>query len=152
MRQIAGAFYDTTQPDNRAAFATLHEVLVVVCRLLAPFCPFVTDFIHRELTGDVRASARSYRAGSNVAAAADEPLELRDERNSRAWRGSAARRGAAGINVRKPLSEVVCVAFAGDGPALAVAAPNLAALTPLLAGELNVKRSHSPRRPTHSSP
>jgi len=45
-------FYDTESPDNRAAFATLHEVLVSVCRLLAPICPFVTDWIHRELTGE----------------------------------------------------------------------------------------------------
>ena len=42
-------FYDVTSDDNRAAFATLHEVLVTVCRLLAPFAPFVTDWMHREL-------------------------------------------------------------------------------------------------------
>jgi isoleucyl-tRNA synthetase len=45
-------FYDVDTADNRAAFATLHEVLVVVCRLLAPFAPFVTDWLHRELTGE----------------------------------------------------------------------------------------------------
>ena len=45
-------FYDVDGADNRAAFATLHEVLVVTCRLLAPFAPFITDWVHRELTGD----------------------------------------------------------------------------------------------------
>ena len=44
-------FYDVDRPDSRAAFATLHEVLAVTCRLLAPFAPFVTDWMHRELTG-----------------------------------------------------------------------------------------------------
>ena len=44
-------FYEVEGDDNRAAFATLHEVLTVTSRLLAPFCPFVTDWLHRELTG-----------------------------------------------------------------------------------------------------
>src|SRR6185503_5250515 len=45
-------FYDVESDDNRAAFATLHEVLLSVCRLLAPFTPFVSDWVHRELTGE----------------------------------------------------------------------------------------------------
>ncbi len=45
-------FYDVDTADSRAAFATLHEVLTVACRLLAPFAPFLTDWMHRELTGD----------------------------------------------------------------------------------------------------
>ena len=45
-------FYDVDTPDSRAAFATLHEVLTVSCRLLAPFAPFLTDWMHRELTGE----------------------------------------------------------------------------------------------------
>jgi isoleucyl-tRNA synthetase len=45
-------FYDVESADNRAAFATLHEVLVGTCRLLAPFAPFLTDWMHRELVGE----------------------------------------------------------------------------------------------------
>src|SRR4030095_8529011 len=52
VRQSRKRFYDVDSADNRAAFATLHEVLTVVCRLLAPFAPFVTDWLHRELTGE----------------------------------------------------------------------------------------------------
>ncbi|MEW5917809.1 MAG: class I tRNA ligase family protein, partial [Gemmatimonadota bacterium] len=44
-------FWKTDSADNRAAFATLHEVLVVFCRLLAPLAPFASDWIHRALTG-----------------------------------------------------------------------------------------------------
>src|SRR5262249_20069681 len=44
-------FYDVESDDNRAAFATLHAVLVSVCRLLAPIAPFITDWMHRQLTG-----------------------------------------------------------------------------------------------------
>src|SRR6185503_7196561 len=45
-------YYDVDRDDNRAAFATLHEVLAVTCRLLAPFAPFLSDWVHNELTGD----------------------------------------------------------------------------------------------------
>ena len=51
VRLNRGRFYDVDGADNRAAFATLHRVLVSICRMLAPFAPFVTDWIHRELTG-----------------------------------------------------------------------------------------------------
>ena len=56
VRLSRGRFYDVDTDDNRAAFATLYEVLTVTCRLLAPFTPFVTDLMHRSLTGDSRAS------------------------------------------------------------------------------------------------
>ena len=51
VRRSRERFWDVHGPDSRAAFATLHEVLVASCRLLAPFAPFVTDWMHRELTG-----------------------------------------------------------------------------------------------------
>src|SRR6476661_9289025 len=51
VRQSRHRFYDVDGDDNRAAFATLHEILVVTCRLLAPLAPFISDWVHRELTG-----------------------------------------------------------------------------------------------------
>jgi isoleucyl-tRNA synthetase len=37
--------------DKRACQHTLHEVLLIVCRLMAPISPFMPDEIHRGLTG-----------------------------------------------------------------------------------------------------
>jgi isoleucyl-tRNA synthetase len=37
--------------DKRACQHTLHEVLLTVCRLMAPVAPFIPDQIHRDLTG-----------------------------------------------------------------------------------------------------
>ena len=37
--------------DKRACQHTLHEVLVTVCRLMAPVAPFMSERIHRDLTG-----------------------------------------------------------------------------------------------------
>ena len=85
-------FYDVDADDNRAAFATLHDVLVSVCRLLAPFAPFVSDWIHRELTGELGASGavRDRPAGR----AAMTQSRCRDERDADA--GAAGARGARG--------------------------------------------------------
>ena len=122
-------FYDVDSDDNRAAFATLHEVLCVVCRLLAPFAPFLSDWMHRELTGAsvhlapyVRAEREAVEHDLEAPMAAVRTL---------ATLGRAARE-EAGVKVRQPLSRVVCVV----PPAVERA---VASLVPLLAAELNVK-------------
>ena len=124
-------FYDVDTPDNRAAFATLHEVLVVTCRLLAPFAPFVTDWMHRELTGESVHLAPYVRATFHPV---DTALEhaMTDIRTL-ATLGRAARE-EAGIKVRQPLNGMVCVVPRTDDTA------EFTALIPLLAAELNVKQ------------
>jgi isoleucyl-tRNA synthetase len=130
VRQSRPRFYDVDTADNRAAFATLHEVLVVVCRLLAPFAPFVTDWLHRELTGESVHLAPYVR---ERAMPSDSALEAQMASiRTLATLGRAARE-QAGINVRQPLSRLVCVA-----PRMRETA--LAPLLPILASELNVKR------------
>ena len=123
-------FYDVDGADNRAAFATLHEVLTVVCRLLAPICPFVTDWMHRELTGESVHLAPFVRPGERLER--DERLEAAMAAvRELATLGRAARE-QAGIKVRQPLGRMVVVA-----PRIAEA--ELTPLLPLLAAELNVK-------------
>ena len=130
VRQSRKRFYDVDGADNRAAFATLHEVLVVVCRLLAPFAPFVTDWLHRELAGESVHLASYARDGAGEPEAA---LEARMASiRTLATLGRAARE-QAGINVRQPLARMVCVA-PGER------AESLEPLLPILASELNVKR------------
>ena len=115
--------------DNNAAFATLHEVLVVVCRLLAPFAPFVTDQLHRELVGTSVHLASYVRAS---APAPDAALEaVMSSLRTLATLGRAAREQAR-ITVRQPLSRMVCVTPLTDDEALR-------ALLPVLAAELNIK-------------
>jgi isoleucyl-tRNA synthetase len=122
-------FYDVESADSRAAFATLREVLVVACRLLAPFSPFVSDWIHRELTGESVHLAPFVRTER---APADPVLEdAMAEVRTLATLGRAARE-TAGIKVRQPLSRMVCVV----PRAVAI---EVERLLPLLASELNVK-------------
>jgi isoleucyl-tRNA synthetase len=122
-------FYEVESEDNRAAFATLHEVLVSVCRLLAPIAPFVTDWLHRELTGE---SVHLAPFTVERAAAMDPGLDAAMSAVRVLARLSRAAREEIGIKVRQPLARMVCVAPNVNEGALEP-------LIPLLAAELNVK-------------
>ncbi len=123
-------FYEVDGEDNCAAFATLHEVLVVTCRLLAPLTPFLADWIHRELTGD---SVHLAPFSSGTVVRRELELERAMEAIRMLSRLGRAAREEAGVKVRQALSRVVCVAPG-------IAATELEPLAPLLATELNVKR------------
>ena len=138
VRVNRGRFYDVDTPDNRAAFATLHEVLVVTCRLLAPFAPFVTDWMHRELTaagreaGSTGTSVHLAPFGGCSLAEGDPSLEQAMGHIRRLATLARAAREEAGVKIRQPLSRLLCVV------------PNYKAgvldtLVPLLRSELNVK-------------
>ncbi len=135
VRQTRARFYDVESSDNRAAFATLHEVLVVVCRLLAPICPFVTDWMHRELTaaagGESVHLAPYVRPGDGARYREIEVERRMEDIRTLATLGHAAR-DKAEIKVRQPLSRMVCVVPHFDEA-------SLRELLPLLRAELNVK-------------
>jgi len=131
VRQSRARFYDVDSADNRAAFATLHECLLVTTRLLAPIAPFVTDWMHRQLAGTSVHLARIVRESGEVTQR-DMGLERgMAEVRELATLGRAARE-EAGVNVRKPLARMVCVV-----PRESVA--DVEPLLPLLQLELNVK-------------
>jgi isoleucyl-tRNA synthetase len=50
VRRSRPRFWKADDPD---AHATLHRALVVISKLLAPFCPFLADELYVALTGDV---------------------------------------------------------------------------------------------------
>ena len=92
--------------DTRSAFATLHQALVTVSRLMAPFAPFLSDWLHRALTGGSVHLAEFPAVDSTQR---DERLE----RGMQAVRtlstlGRAAR-DSVGIRVRQPLGTIYAV-------------------------------------------
>ncbi len=135
---------DRPPADARAALATLHEVLVVTARLLAPFAPFVTDWLHRALTGGVEAGESVHLAAyvrARQPLAADAALDAAVDAVRRLANLGRAAREAVGINVRQPLGELVAVApGAGVGAGETAMGRELHALAGLLAAELNVKQ------------
>jgi isoleucyl-tRNA synthetase len=103
VRRTRPRFWGTktaTRETMDAAFGTLWEAMVTVCRLLAPMTPFATDWIHRALADGESVHLERYPAPAGYV---DGPL---DEAMSLARRlaglGRAAR-DAASIRVRQPL-------------------------------------------------
>jgi isoleucyl-tRNA synthetase len=135
VRQSRHRFYDVDGEDNRAAFATLHEIIAVTCRLLAPFAPFITDWVHRELTGgSVHLAPFTRKAPGAI----DVDLErAMGQIRTLATLGRAARE-EAGVKVRQPLTRLVCV-VPSHGGASKTGAGVMEELSPLLAAELNIK-------------
>ena len=139
VRQSRHRFYDVEETDNRAAFATLHEILAVTCRLLAPFAPFVTDWVHRELT-ETSVHLAPYTRPHEGAVDVDLERAMSHIRTL-ATLGRAARE-EAGVKVRQPLGRLVCVVplpGVGGRSGASRAEAMLEELSPLLAAELNIK-------------
>jgi isoleucyl-tRNA synthetase len=132
VRLSRSRFYEVDSEDNRAAFATLYDILVSVCRLLAPIAPFVSDWIHRQLVG-TSVHLAPFIADKPTVAVADAGLQAAMAAVRTLARLGRAAREKAGIKVRQPLSRLVCVA-----PHLNDA--DLEPLVPLLKAELNVKQ------------
>ncbi|MFM2140464.1 MAG: hypothetical protein RLZZ25_729 [Gemmatimonadota bacterium] len=129
VRLSRARFYEVEGADHRAAFATLHAVLTVTCRLLAPFAPFVAEWMHQELTGQSVHLAAFRRTAPTPR---DEGLErAMAAARTLATLGRAARE-QAGIKVRQPLGALTCVAPGVDPTWHGMIAP-------LVAAELNVK-------------
>ncbi len=142
VRQSRHRFYDVDDADNRAAFATLHEILAVTCRLLAPFAPFITDWVHRELTGSSVHLAAFTRGPLGVGAIDVDLERTMAHIRTLATLGRAGRE-EAGVKVRQPLARLVCVVpthGASSKGAQARAEGMLSELSPLLAAELNIKK------------
>jgi len=123
-------FWSPGGSADAAALATLHEALTGTARLLAPAGPFLSDALHRALTGQsVHLAAFPVATGggdAKLARAMDVVRRL----------ASLARsaREDVGLRVRQPLARLVA-AVPGD-----VDAALFEALVPLLMSEVNVKR------------
>ncbi len=120
--------------DTRAAFATLHDVLLVVARLLAPFTPFHADWLFRGLTGAGRSVHLERFPGADGGAALpvrDPRLEAGMEAVRELVRLGRAARERARIRVRQPLRTLYAVA-----PDRGVVSADLLVL---LQDELNIK-------------
>jgi isoleucyl-tRNA synthetase len=123
-------FWAPDAQADRAALATLYEALVTATRLLAPAAPFMSDAIHRRLTGTSVHLAPFPEDRSRRDGALDGAMTTVRTLASLA----RAARDAAGLRVRQPLAAMrVAVPAAVDAGALE-------RLLPLLADEVNVKR------------
>lgn len=114
--------------DREAAFATLYDVLVRMAKLKAPFMPFVSEDMYRNLTGGE--SVHLERMTEPKKLSSDEIQILDDMAIVRGVVSEAlAARAKAGIKVRQPLAKLT---VRGEQWA--------AALIDMVRDEVNVKR------------
>jgi isoleucyl-tRNA synthetase len=92
--------------DKQSAYATLHYVLVRTAQLLAPWSPFVSDKLWRELTEGMSLPASVHVSDWPEAGEIDS--EILDEMNilRNAVTSVLEQRARAGIKLRQPLSKV----------------------------------------------
>ena len=90
-----------------AAFATLHDCLLTVARLLAPFCPFLADEIYGNLDGTL---ASVHFTDFPIAGERDLGLEEAMAVARETVRLGLAARGQAKLKLRQPLRAAVVVA------------------------------------------
>jgi len=118
----------TPPGDKQDAYDTLHTVLEVLCRVAAPFLPFLTEAVHRGLTGGRSVHLTAWPSSDELPSDPDlvEAMDLAREVCSA---GHSIRK-AAGRRARLPLSTLT-VASPGAG--------RLGPYTDLIADEVNVQ-------------
>ncbi len=123
--------------DKLAAYQTLHEALVTLAKLLAPFTPFLAEELYQNLVRSVDAGAPESVhlctwPGADEAAI-DPQISMAMAAARRVVEMGRAARNAAGVKTRQPLAEVV-VALPPDERAA------VEGLRDIVLDELNAKR------------
>ncbi len=90
--------------DKNSAYTTLHEVLVTLAKLMAPFTPFVSEEIYKNLTGETSVHLAEYPRANKEKIDLDLSNEMIQTRKVVELGLSA--RATAKIKVRQPLQSV----------------------------------------------
>jgi isoleucyl-tRNA synthetase len=112
--------------DKKAAYDTLTEVMDVVSRLVAPFMPYISEEIYRNVLGEESVHFSDYPVADTTRI--DTELEVLMEKAVAASEAGRAARAEAGIKLRQPIAKAVIIS---DEP--------LGRVAPLIKEELNVK-------------
>jgi isoleucyl-tRNA synthetase len=94
--------------DKLAAYQTLYEALRTVCQLMAPFAPFTSDAIYRNLSNDQSVHLSDF---PEPAPYQDPQVEADMARARQAVEAGLAARDSARLKVRQPLASI---ALPGD--------------------------------------
>jgi isoleucyl-tRNA synthetase len=110
VRRSRPRFWKSSDP---AAHATLHECLVVISQVLAPFCPFISDDMYRNLAGTT-GSVHVTDWPVIDDAAIDDVLETEMALARQLASLGRAARNDAKIGVRQPLPRAIALLAAGE--------------------------------------
>ncbi|MCP5180789.1 MAG: isoleucine--tRNA ligase [Pseudomonadales bacterium] len=124
--------------DKQSAFATLYTVLVELSRIMAPFSPFLSDYLYRQLTGlvkapDAEASVHLCTYPEADSTAREPALERAVGLMQQVVLLGRQKREAERINLRTPLARLTVVGEAG------AALADIPELAETIKRELNVQ-------------
>jgi len=135
IRRSRRRFWKSQNDDDKAAaYATLYTVLLRLARIAAPFLPFISDEIHRNLRGDdLPESVHLCDYPLPDAAARDPELETRMDAVMTVVRLGRQLRAQHDLKVRQPLARLHVVNRHAGRRA------QVAAMSDVIADELNVR-------------
>ncbi len=129
IRRTRRRFWSTElDDDKKSVYNTTYEILVGICKMIAPFVPFISEEIYRNLTDNVSVHLDYYPEPNEELI--DMELEYRMDLVRDLVRLGRASREAVKIKVRQPLREVLIDGKYED---------KIKELVPLIKEELNVK-------------
>ncbi|WP_432409686.1 isoleucine--tRNA ligase [Wukongibacter sp. M2B1] len=114
--------------DKKAVYNTTYEILVGISQMVAPFAPYLSEEIYRNLTGDVSVHISDYPVSDKELV--DIKLEEKMDLVRNLVKLGRASREAVRIKVRQPIQKVLV-----DGKYEEIVSD----LVPLVKEELNVK-------------
>lgn len=91
-----------SKEDKEKCLSTLHFVLVTFCKLLAPFSPFVSDEIYKNLTGEASVHLADWPTAGEI----DKGVEKEMQRAREIVEKAHAIRKKENLKVRQPLSKL----------------------------------------------
>jgi isoleucyl-tRNA synthetase len=112
VRRCRRRFWKSEMNDNKlAAYQTLYECLITVCKLTAPFAPFISEEIYQDLNSATgKESFESiHLADFPAIGIIDKELELRMEISQRVVFLTRAMRAKSNLKVRQPLKKIMVV-------------------------------------------
>jgi isoleucyl-tRNA synthetase len=130
----AGSGPGADPEDKRDAYDALHTVLDVLCRVAAPFLPFLAEAVYRGLTGQRSVHLAPWPAADELPSD-DELVEAMDLVREVSSAGHSIRK-AAGRRGRLPLRSLTVAGPAAER----LAWRDATALVALVADEVNVKQ------------
>ena len=91
--------------DKKSVYNTTYEILTELCKLIAPFAPYISEEIYKNLTGEVSVHLSTYPK-ANLELIDSKLEEKMDLVKNLVTLGRASREGAK-IKVRQPIQKVL---------------------------------------------
>jgi isoleucyl-tRNA synthetase len=124
--------------DKISAYLTLWECLVAVCKLIAPYTPFIAEELYQELCAKLKPNSPESVHLTDFPQAkkeyVDKKLEIKMDNLRKIVTLGRAARSRADIKIRQPLGEMLVTPPRGES------AEDLKSLFDLISDELNVKK------------